>query len=249
MDPTINTVASSEMIPTSSIAANPSASIATESPMEVIARLERQIGELNLLVAQFQAASQNLPPDARQKGPMPPSASLTHSTHDTPPVYTFTPPKVPTITHHTPPVYTYVTALPVTKAQQFHRQDFANRAYQTGSFRKKKEKEVMMLTTQGAISYNRQPPPRYPNSQYYVCNNQATFHPPRLMQNHRNNAPHPSFEKKPPRVSLPELKPRIQRYFELLNVQIRYSPEKWQEPTFFKFHHERFPTLRIQSTI
>ncbi|KAG5597104.1 hypothetical protein H5410_038336 [Solanum commersonii] len=144
MDPTINTVASSEMIPTPSGAANPSASVATESPMEVIARLERQIGELNLLVAQFQAASQNPPADARQKGPMPPSfltsselnqgdhfttfqqtqsASLTHSTHNTPPVYTFTPPKVPTVTHHAPPVYTYVTAPPVTKAQEFQRQD------------------------------------------------------------------------------------------------------------------------------
>ncbi|KAH0685998.1 hypothetical protein KY285_016539 [Solanum tuberosum] len=73
MDSTINTAASSEMIPTSSVAANPSASVATESPMEVIARLERQIGELNLLVDQYQAASQNLPPDARQKGPMSPS--------------------------------------------------------------------------------------------------------------------------------------------------------------------------------
>ncbi|KAK4707354.1 hypothetical protein R3W88_033081 [Solanum pinnatisectum] len=36
---------------------------------------------------------------------------------------------------------------------------FANRAYQTGSFGKKKEKEVMMLMTRGATSYNRQPPP------------------------------------------------------------------------------------------
>ncbi|KAK6782469.1 hypothetical protein RDI58_020265 [Solanum bulbocastanum] len=48
MDSTINTVASFEMIPTSSIA-NPSTSVVTESPMEVIARLEQQIGELNLL--------------------------------------------------------------------------------------------------------------------------------------------------------------------------------------------------------
>ncbi|KAG5609194.1 hypothetical protein H5410_020475 [Solanum commersonii] len=112
--------------------------------MEVIARLERQIGELNLLVAQFQAASQNLPPDVRQKGPMPPlfptsselnqgdhfttfqqtqNASLLHSTKDTPLVYTFAPPKAPTITHHASPVYTYVTAPPVTKAHEFHRQD------------------------------------------------------------------------------------------------------------------------------
>ncbi|KAG5621987.1 hypothetical protein H5410_007205 [Solanum commersonii] len=105
--------------------------------MKVIARLERQIGEMNLLVAQYQAASQNLPPNARQKKPMPPSfstsselnqgdhlttfqqtqgASLTHSTHDTPLVYTFAPPKAPTVTHHAPPVYTYVTPPPVTTA-------------------------------------------------------------------------------------------------------------------------------------
>ncbi|KAG5598720.1 hypothetical protein H5410_030090 [Solanum commersonii] len=127
MDSTINTVASFEMIATLSVAFNPSASVATESPMEAIA-----------------PASQNLPPDAHQKGPMPPSfstsselnqgdhfttfqqtqsASLTHSTHDTPLVYTFTPPKAPTVTHHAPPVYTYVTVAPVTKAQEFHRQD------------------------------------------------------------------------------------------------------------------------------
>ncbi|XP_049358482.1 uncharacterized protein LOC125823103 [Solanum verrucosum] len=91
MDPTINMVSSSEMIPTPSVAANPSASVATELPMEVIARLEQQIGELNLL--------------------------------DTPLVYTFAPPKAPTVTHHAPPVYTYVTAPLVTKAQEFHRQD------------------------------------------------------------------------------------------------------------------------------
>ncbi|KAH0650571.1 hypothetical protein KY284_030483 [Solanum tuberosum] len=115
MDSTINTVASSDMIPTPSVAANPSASVATESPMEVIARLEQRIGELNLLLTQYQDASQNLPPDARQKG--------THATFDTPLVYTFTPPKAPTITHHAPPVYTYVTTPPVTKAQEFHRQD------------------------------------------------------------------------------------------------------------------------------
>ncbi|KAH0689363.1 hypothetical protein KY289_016721 [Solanum tuberosum] len=73
MDSTINTVVSSEMTPTSSVASNPSASVATKSPMEVIAHLERQIDELNLLVAQYQVAAQNLPPHARQKGPMPPS--------------------------------------------------------------------------------------------------------------------------------------------------------------------------------
>ncbi|KAH0635706.1 hypothetical protein KY289_035621 [Solanum tuberosum] len=144
MDSTINTVASSEMIPTSSVVANPNASVATKSPMEVIARLERQIGELNLLVTQYQVASQNLLPDARQKGPMPPSfstssvlnqgdhfttfqqtqsASFTNSTQDTPLVYTFAPPKAPMVTHYAPPVYTYVTAPPVTKAQEFHCQD------------------------------------------------------------------------------------------------------------------------------
>ncbi|KAG5621726.1 hypothetical protein H5410_006944 [Solanum commersonii] len=53
MDSTINTIASSKMIPTSSVAANSSASIAIESPMEV---------------AQYQAASQNPPPNTRQKG-------------------------------------------------------------------------------------------------------------------------------------------------------------------------------------
>ncbi|WMV32276.1 hypothetical protein MTR67_025661 [Solanum verrucosum] len=137
MDSTINTVPSSEMIATLFVVVNPSASVATESSMEVITHLEQRIGELNLLVTQYQAASQNLPPDARQKGPMPPSfptsselnqgdhfttfqqtqsASLTHSTHYTPLVYTFTPPKAPTVTHH-------VTVAPVTKAQEFHRQD------------------------------------------------------------------------------------------------------------------------------
>ncbi|KAH0683510.1 hypothetical protein KY290_022133 [Solanum tuberosum] len=69
MDSTINTVALSEMIPTSSIAANPSVSVATKSPIEVIVRLERQIGELNLLVTQYQAAFQNLQPDAAKQGP------------------------------------------------------------------------------------------------------------------------------------------------------------------------------------
>ncbi|KAK4713325.1 hypothetical protein R3W88_019232 [Solanum pinnatisectum] len=123
MDFTINTVASSEMIPTSTVAANPGALVATKSSIEVIAHLEKRIGELNLLVTQYQAASQNLPPDARQKGPMPPSASLTHSTLDTPFVYIFAPPKAPMVTHHAPPVYTYVTTPPVTKAQEFHRQD------------------------------------------------------------------------------------------------------------------------------
>ena len=144
MDPTIHTVASSEMILTPSIAADPNASVAAESPMEVIARLERQISTLNLLVAQYQAASPNQPSDARERGPMPPlyptsrefhqgdhfatfqqtqSASLANSTQDTPFVYTFVPPKAPTVTHHTPPVYTYATAPPVTKAPEFHRPD------------------------------------------------------------------------------------------------------------------------------
>ncbi|KAH0657793.1 hypothetical protein KY290_027361 [Solanum tuberosum] len=59
MDSTINTIASSEMIPTSSTAANPSASIATKSPMEVIACLEQRIGELNIMATQYQVASQN----------------------------------------------------------------------------------------------------------------------------------------------------------------------------------------------
>ncbi|KAK6803324.1 hypothetical protein RDI58_001108 [Solanum bulbocastanum] len=51
------------------------------------------------------------------------SASLTHSIHDTPLVYTFAPPKPPTVTHHAPPVYIYVNAPLVTKAQEFHCHD------------------------------------------------------------------------------------------------------------------------------
>ncbi|KAH0635843.1 hypothetical protein KY289_035758 [Solanum tuberosum] len=86
-------------------------------------------------LTQYQAAFQSLPPNARRKGPMPPSfptstelnqgdhfttfqqtqsVSLTHSTQDTPLVYTFAPPKAPTVTHHAPPVYTYATAPHVT---------------------------------------------------------------------------------------------------------------------------------------
>ncbi|KAH0632830.1 hypothetical protein KY284_035616 [Solanum tuberosum] len=53
MDTTINTVTSSEMIPTSSVVTNPSSSIAIETPMEAIVRLEQQISELNLLVTQY----------------------------------------------------------------------------------------------------------------------------------------------------------------------------------------------------
>ena len=115
--------------------------------MEVIAHLERRIGELNILVAQYQAASPNQPYDARERGPMPPvyptssefhqgdhfatfqqtqSASPTNSTQDTPLVYTFAPPKAPTVTHHTPPVYTYVTSPPITKVPEFHRPDVNN---------------------------------------------------------------------------------------------------------------------------
>ncbi|KAG5620300.1 hypothetical protein H5410_005518 [Solanum commersonii] len=115
MDYTINTVASSE-IPTSSIA--------------------------------------NLPPDARQKGPMPPyfptsselnqgdhfttfqqtqGASLTHSTQDTPLVYTFAPLKAPMVTHHSLPVYTYVSAPPVTKAQDFHHQNLSTLGLEIGA--------------------------------------------------------------------------------------------------------------------
>ncbi|KAK6777557.1 hypothetical protein RDI58_024275 [Solanum bulbocastanum] len=51
------------------------------------------------------------------------SASLTHSTQDTSLLYTFAPLKAPTVTHHAPLVYTYVTAPPITKAQEFHHQD------------------------------------------------------------------------------------------------------------------------------
>uniref|UniRef100_A0A3Q7I296 Uncharacterized protein n=1 Tax=Solanum lycopersicum TaxID=4081 RepID=A0A3Q7I296_SOLLC len=132
------------MIPTSSIEANPSASVATKSLIEVIDCLERQISTLNLLVAQYQDASLNQPTDARQREPMPhvyptssefhqgdhfatiqqtQSASLTNLTQDTPFVYTIAPSKNLTIIHHTPPVYTYVTAPPVTKTPVLHRLD------------------------------------------------------------------------------------------------------------------------------
>ncbi|KAG5575588.1 hypothetical protein H5410_055722 [Solanum commersonii] len=99
MDSAINTFVSSEMIPTSSVAINLSASVATESPMEVIAHLD----ELNHgdHFTTFQQTQ---------------SASLTHSTQDTSLVYTFSSPKAPMVTHHDPPVYTYVIAPPVTKA-------------------------------------------------------------------------------------------------------------------------------------
>ena len=40
--------------------------------MEVIARLERQIDELNLLVSQYHAASQNHPPNVAKRGPFHP---------------------------------------------------------------------------------------------------------------------------------------------------------------------------------
>jgi len=41
--------------------------------MEVIARLERKIVELSLMVTQYQTAFQNQPPNVRQEGPMPTS--------------------------------------------------------------------------------------------------------------------------------------------------------------------------------
>ncbi|KAK6777640.1 hypothetical protein RDI58_024358 [Solanum bulbocastanum] len=51
------------------------------------------------------------------------SSSLTHSTQDTPILYTFAPLKAPMVTHHPPPVYTYVVGPPITKVQEFHHQD------------------------------------------------------------------------------------------------------------------------------
>ncbi|KAK4734303.1 hypothetical protein R3W88_008564 [Solanum pinnatisectum] len=115
---------------------------------------------------------------------------------------------------------------------------FANMGYQTGSFGKKKEKEVTMLTTREATSYNLQPPPGYPNSQYYVCNNQATFCSPRSMQNPRNNAPHPNFEKKPPRVFTPLCETRTQLFERLKEVGILHpvkaktmnTSAEWYDP-------------------
>ncbi|KAK6794259.1 hypothetical protein RDI58_007712 [Solanum bulbocastanum] len=59
MDSTINIITLSKMIPTSFIAANSSVSVTTESPMEVIARLERQIGELNPLQTQSASLTQS----------------------------------------------------------------------------------------------------------------------------------------------------------------------------------------------
>ncbi|KAK6784054.1 hypothetical protein RDI58_017508 [Solanum bulbocastanum] len=92
---------------------------------------------------------------------------------------------------------------------------FANRGFQTGSFGKKKEKEIMMLTTRGATLYNRQPPPGYLNSQYYFCNNQLTFCSPRPVQNPQNNVPRPNFEKKPPRIFNPLCETRTQLFEKL----------------------------------
>ncbi|KAG5621989.1 hypothetical protein H5410_007207 [Solanum commersonii] len=43
------------------------------------------------------------------------------------------------------------------KTTSYTSSQFANRAYQTSSFGKKKEKKVMMLMTRGVTSYNRQP--------------------------------------------------------------------------------------------
>ncbi|XP_069145552.1 uncharacterized protein [Solanum lycopersicum] len=125
--------------------------------------------------AQYQAASPNQPSDARKRGPMPPvyptssefhqgdhfatfqqtqSASPTNSTQDTPLVYTFAPTKAPMVTHHTPPVYTYVTAPPVTKAQEFHRPD-VNHYIQIEGDRKSIDAEMMnkkMKSLEDALS-------------------------------------------------------------------------------------------------
>ncbi|KAK6777635.1 hypothetical protein RDI58_024353 [Solanum bulbocastanum] len=50
-------------------------------------------------------------------------ASLTHSTQDTPILYTFLPLKDPMVTRHPLPVYIFFIGPPITKAQEFHHQD------------------------------------------------------------------------------------------------------------------------------
>ena len=97
----------------------------------------------------------------------------------------------------------------------------------------------MMITTRGAASYNRQSPPGYPNSQYYVCNNQATFRSPRPMQNPRNNAPRPNFEKKPARVFTQLSETRSQLFERLKEAKILHPVEtktvntsaEWYDPS------------------
>ena len=97
----------------------------------------------------------------------------------------------------------------------------------------------MMITTRGAASYNHQPPPGYPNSKYYVCNNQATFRSPRPMQNTRNNAPHPNFEKKLARVFTQFSETRSQLFERLKQAGIFHPVEaktvntsaEWYDPS------------------
>lgn len=144
IDSIINTITSSKIISTSYAATYPSSSVEIESSMDAIARQEWQIGELNLLVTQYQASFWNLP-YARQIEHMPPSfptfsefnqgdhftifqqtqsVALTYSTQDPPLVYIFSPQKAPTVTHHAPPVYTYVIVPPVSKAPDIHRPNY-----------------------------------------------------------------------------------------------------------------------------
>ncbi|KAH0669375.1 hypothetical protein KY285_023535 [Solanum tuberosum] len=105
------------MIPTSSVAVNPSASHNTKLLLRTYHLMLAKKGPCHLRF-QLQVSSITeiiLPPFSKLKVP----PSLTHSTQDTPLVYTFAPPKAPTVTHHAPSVCTYVTAPPVTKAQEF----------------------------------------------------------------------------------------------------------------------------------
>ncbi|KAK4729644.1 hypothetical protein R3W88_022632 [Solanum pinnatisectum] len=78
----------------------------------------------------------------------------------------------------------------------------------------------MMLMTRAVTSYNRQLPPGYLDSRYYVCNNQVTFYSPRPMQNPQNNAPHPNFETKPPQVFTPLCETRTQLFDRLKEARI-----------------------------
>ncbi|KAG5626385.1 hypothetical protein H5410_011603 [Solanum commersonii] len=58
-----------------------------------------------------------------------------------------------------------------------------------------KEKEVMMLTTWELPHIASQPPPGYLIHNTMFAAIKQHLGPPRPMQNHRNNAPRPSFEK------------------------------------------------------
>ena len=115
---------------------------------------------------------------------------------------------------------------------------FANRTYQTGSFGKKKDKEVIMITTRGDASYNLQPPPGYPNSQYYVCNNQTTFRSPRQCKILKTINLVLILRKKPPRIFTPLCETRTQLFERLKEACTLHTGEaktvntsaEWYDP-------------------